>query len=174
MRDDTVDDKSVIESLFRHNRWANLKLLDFCAGLSDEQLGATATGAFGSIRATLAHLVGAEVDYVCRVTGRAMPEWVSERRWPGIETLKEDAGWSGEALEQIAVAARAHDVVRETEQGLWAEYPLAALLVQAINHATEHRSQISAIITALGLEPPNLDGWGIMEELGQFREGTLD
>ncbi len=31
-------DTSVLTSLFGHNAWANLKLLDFCEGLSDEQL----------------------------------------------------------------------------------------------------------------------------------------
>lgn len=33
------------------------------------------------------------------------------------------------------------------------------VLVQAINHATEHRTQIFTILTQQGLEPPVLDGW---------------
>jgi uncharacterized damage-inducible protein DinB len=175
MGDKGSGDMAFLERLFVHNRWANLKLIDFCAGLTEDQLSATTTGTFGSIRETLAHLFRAEIDYVCRVTGGPLPQWVSDRQWPGFEQLKEDAQRSGEALGQMADRARGQDMVRETdpEEGLWAEYPVTALLVQAINHATEHRTQVSAIITSLGLEPPNMDGWALMEETGEFREGTL-
>jgi len=30
---DELTDTSVLSRFFRHNTWANLKLLDFCAGL---------------------------------------------------------------------------------------------------------------------------------------------
>jgi uncharacterized damage-inducible protein DinB len=32
-------------------------------------------------------------------------------------------------------------------------------MVQAINHATEHREQIKSMLTALGVAPPDVDGW---------------
>jgi uncharacterized damage-inducible protein DinB len=32
-------------------------------------------------------------------------------------------------------------------------------MVQAINHATEHREQIKSMLTALGVTPPEIDGW---------------
>ena len=53
-------DQSVLTTLFHHNTWANLKLLDFCEALSEEQLNTSAIGAYGSVRATLLHLVRAE------------------------------------------------------------------------------------------------------------------
>jgi len=31
-------------------------------------------------------------------------------------------------------------------------------MVQAINHATEHREQIKSMLSALGVTPPRLDG----------------
>jgi uncharacterized damage-inducible protein DinB len=33
------------------------------------------------------------------------------------------------------------------------------IMVQVINHATEHREQISSMLSALGVTPPDLDGW---------------
>jgi uncharacterized damage-inducible protein DinB len=33
------------------------------------------------------------------------------------------------------------------------------ILVQIINHATEHREQIKSMLTALGITPPSIDGW---------------
>jgi len=50
------------------------------------------------------------------------------------------------------------------------EYPLASLIAQAIGHSTEHRAQIAAIITQLGLEPPDMSGWAYMEETGELAE----
>ena len=67
-------DTSVLKALFAHNAWANLKLLAFCEQLSDEQLDAEAIGCFGSIRATLWHIVGGEVSYVERVNGKRPPK----------------------------------------------------------------------------------------------------
>ena len=49
-----------LPDFFQYNLWANLRLLDACAHLSDAQLGATTTGTFGSVRETLMHLFAAE------------------------------------------------------------------------------------------------------------------
>src|SRR5262245_3315384 len=70
MRENEPGDTNLLTTLFSHNAWARLKLLDFCEHLSDAQLDATAIGCFGSIRATLVHSVSAEVDYVNLVNGK--------------------------------------------------------------------------------------------------------
>jgi uncharacterized damage-inducible protein DinB len=57
-----------ITTLFRHNLWANVSLFEVCAGLSDAQLDASVTGGYGSIRATLQHIVTAERSYLQRIT----------------------------------------------------------------------------------------------------------
>jgi uncharacterized damage-inducible protein DinB len=38
-------------------------------------------------------------------------------------------------------------------------------MLQAINHATEHRTHIATILTQQGVEPPVLDGWHYNEEV---------
>ena len=52
---------------YRQNEWANLETLRIGRGLSDEQLDSTAVGTYGSIRATLQHIVGAETGYAFRL-----------------------------------------------------------------------------------------------------------
>ena len=37
------------------------------------------------------------------------------------------------------------------------------VMVQAINHATEHREQIKSMLSALGVTPPDIDGWSYAE-----------
>ena len=46
-----------LAEMFRYNRWANLRLLEDCKGLPDDQLDQLVPGPFGSIRSTLLHLV---------------------------------------------------------------------------------------------------------------------
>jgi uncharacterized damage-inducible protein DinB len=163
-------DASVLTTLFAHNLWANLKLLSFCEGLSDEHLGATAIGGFGSIRDTLLHIVGAEVSYVERVNGRLPANPLASDNFPGFAALRDAARWAGDELLQLALSAREGARVRQRPPRQIIEYPLASLIVQAVGHSTEHRTQIAAIITQLGLEPPDMSGWAYMEETGELQE----
>ena len=80
------------------------------------------------------------------------------------------ARWTNDELLQLALSTRKDTMVTESEQGLGCEYPLASLIMQAINHANEHRAQIAAIITQLGIEPPDMSGWQYMVDSGAFRE----
>lgn len=170
MREHERGDTSVLTTLFEHNAWANLKLLDFCEALSDAQLDATAIGCFGSIRDTLVHIVRAEVSYVERVNGKLPAKTLAPGQVPGFEMLKDTARWTSDELLQLALSAREDTSVQERPPRRRIEYKLASLMVQAITHSTEHRTQISAIITQLGMEPPDMSGWKYMEEIGELQE----
>lgn len=56
-------------------------------------------------------------------------------------------------------------------QGIWDGHPYtmpaALLFIQALNHATEHRAQIAAVLTQIGIQPPAMDGW-TFEESGML------
>jgi uncharacterized damage-inducible protein DinB len=165
----TQADNSVLRVLFAHHVWANLKLLDFCEALSAEQLDTAVTGAYGSIRATLQHIVDGEVSYVQRVNGElpaAPPPW---DQFPGFAVLKQTARWTGEELRQLALSTRAASLVQEVWPEGTEQYSLASLMMQAINHATEHRTHVSTILTQLGLEPPDMSGWRYMVETGDYK-----
>jgi uncharacterized damage-inducible protein DinB len=167
-------DHSVLKGLFHHNTWANLKLLDFCETLSDEQLDSSAPGTYGSIRDTLLHLVGGEVSYVKRVNGKLPAEPLRRGQFPGFAVLKQAAHWTGEELFQLALSARADTIVEERwpERKMVEQYKLTSLLIQAINHATEHRTHVATIITQLGLEPPDTSGWQYMVDIGEYQQTT--
>ena len=70
----------------------------------------------------------------------------------------------------LAISARQDARVRQRSPRMQVEYPLASLISQALGHSTEHRAQIAAIITQLGLEPPDMSGWAYMEEAGELIE----
>jgi uncharacterized damage-inducible protein DinB len=59
---------------------------------------------------------------------------------------------------------QASDAVEIDWDGTLRDVPKTVLLTQAVNHATEHRAQIMAILTQLGIEPPELDGWSYFDQ----------
>jgi uncharacterized damage-inducible protein DinB len=152
-------------ALFRHNTWATLRLLDACATLSEEQLAATVPGTRGTIRDTLVHIVGNEEHYAMMLTGQPLATPLPRGEWPGIAALREHAVASGAALAAMAATAQGGDLARTEWQGQEAFVPVPLGLLQAINHATEHRTHITTILTQEGVTPPALDGWAYGDAL---------
>jgi uncharacterized damage-inducible protein DinB len=151
--------ESTLDTMFRHNRWANLALVELCAGLTDAQLDATLDGTFGSIRATLDHIARAERSYFSRIsTGQRHPQGENEPLL-SVAEVGEALGASGDGLIAWAERVQPADSVAVDWDGTPREVPKTVLLTQVINHATEHRAQIMAILTQLGVEPPELSGW---------------
>jgi uncharacterized damage-inducible protein DinB len=148
----------ILVKLFEHNRWANLRAVEACRGLADAQLDATVPGTAGSVRDTLTHVAGAEQRYVMRLSGRQQT-YAERDGWPGAETLRQALDESGRALIALAERADPDEVLEGEYQGRPYRLSVATLYVQAINHATEHRSQIATILTQQGVEPPDFSGW---------------
>ncbi|MCP4140155.1 MAG: damage-inducible protein DinB [Chloroflexi bacterium] len=153
-----------LTTLFSHNLWANLQLLDLCAKLTDEQLDSTLDGTFGSIRDTWQHIARAEQAYFSRVsTGKLYQHPKGTDTMP-IEEIRETLRFSGEGFIKRAPEVKEDETVTINWDGEPRDVPKTILLTQAINHATEHRSQIMTILTQLGIQPPDLDGWTYFDE----------
>ncbi len=153
--------ENILARLFEHNNWANQQIIQACSALSDGQLDAEPQSATkGSIRLTLLHLVGSQRGYLALLT---LP--VEARLYASLEftELQKVASVSGKALlalarDESSKLAKTH---LQTKDGYFVE-PWV-VMVQIINHATEHREQISSMLSALGVTPPNLDGWAYGE-----------
>jgi uncharacterized damage-inducible protein DinB len=142
--------------LFEHNNWANGQVIHVCCGLSAEQLDAKPSSAtHGTIRETLVHLVSSQEGYLALLT---LPPEQRPRRRLEMGELEESARRSGEGLlamirgeiEPIASYLQTRDCYLVEP---W------VVMVQIINHATEHREQISSMLTGLGVVHPYIDGW---------------
>ncbi|MEM8533933.1 MAG: DinB family protein [Chloroflexota bacterium] len=148
---------NVLARLFEHNNWANLRIIEACTALSNHQLDAEPQSAtFGSIRVTLTHMVAAQQGYLSLLT---LPIEARHRVSPSFAELSQVASSSGAGLLELARNEAITDLKTrvQTTDGYFIE-PWV-VLVQAINHATEHREQINSMISALGVTPPELDGW---------------
>lgn len=147
-----------LPDFFKYNLWANLHLLDACAKLSDAQLDATMIGTFGSVRETLMHLFAAEEGYVRSFTGTTPTPALKEfTTFAGFDELRRRAEISGNELMTIA-EQRDLSQVFYLDGGTY-EAPAIVVVIQAINHSIDHRSQISTLMSQQGIEPPELDSW---------------
>ena len=152
--------ESTLVELIRYNNWANTQVLAACQELTTDQLAAAAPGTYGSIHETLGHIIHAEASYVGRLTGdRPQPPF----KWEDGPSLADLSTFAEEVADALlgAVQGTAPDqIVHEEEDGLFADYQARVLFIQVINHGIEHRTNITTILSGLGLPAPQVDGWG--------------
>ena len=147
-----------LPDFFRYNLWANLRLLDACTHLSDAQLDATMTGTFGSVRETLMHLFASEEGYVRSFTGTTPTPPLKElTTFVGFDELRRRAERSGNELITI-VEQRDLSQIFYLDGGTY-EAQAIVVVIQAINHAVDHRSQIATQLSQQNIELPDLDAW---------------
>lgn len=151
--------------LLEHNNWANIEIIRACSVLCDAQLDAEPqSAAYGSIRSTLLHLVGAQQGYLNLLT---LPlEERSARVSVPFAELQQSITASGEGL--LALARDASGLFQQTRLQTRDVYYVEpwVVMVQVINHATEHREQIKNMLTSLGITPPEIDAWHYGEFTG--------
>jgi uncharacterized damage-inducible protein DinB len=149
----------VLVKLFGHNNWANLQMIQACAALHDEQLDAEPHSATkGTIRQTLLHLVSSQRGYLALLT---LPVEKREKVPLEFSELKEVAQSSGEALLDLIKSDQLPRTRLQTTDGYFVE-PWVVIL-QILNHATEHREQLNSMLSALGQTPLDQDGWSYGE-----------
>jgi uncharacterized damage-inducible protein DinB len=150
----------ILAEIFRHNRWANMILLDTCAELSDFQLDTPVAGTFGTIRSTLVHLVAAQGRYLVALAGwTPNPAIVEDAPFPSFAPLREEALQTSDALIEVAERTTEDHILRGVRGGQPYAIPASVFLIQAINHATEHRAQVATMMAHLGIDAPITDGW---------------
>ena len=161
--------ESTLVELIRYNNWANAQVFAACQKLSADQLAASAPGVYGSIHRTLGHIIAAEADYVGRLTGsRLEPPF----RWEDEPALADITSFTGQVAVALLDAIQRIPptyIVHEDENGDTIDYLARALFIQVINHGIEHRTNITTILSGLGLPAPEVDGWGyLFSHPGQF------
>ena len=159
---------SLLRDGFGHHVWATLRLIDACLPLTDEQLTTSAIGTYGPILETFRHTVGADASYLFVTSGGAVPE-IDESSMSLAELrevmVRNADGWT-------ALLATDLDpdrvVTRNRDDGSKSHAPLGVRLAQAVQHGTDHRSQIATALTSLGIEPPDIDVWAWADSQGRI------
>jgi uncharacterized damage-inducible protein DinB len=142
-----------IDDVIRHNCWATAQLIEHLRSMPPATLDLSAPGTFGTIGATLAHIVGAERAYLARLKGETP---TAGERTQDLERLAEQAKSIGEELEHLLQGGIDPDLEVQTKLG---PQTAGILLAQIVNHATEHRGHICTVLGAHGMQPPALDAF---------------
>ena len=160
--------RSLLADAFDHHVWATLQVLDLLAPLSDEQLATNVPGTYGTILDTARHLVGSDRWYLFVQSGGAVDQ--IDEATMSIEQLRAAMTPNAGFWQQILAGDPDPDgtVTYERDDGSKANATWGVRLAQAIDHGTDHRSQLFTGLTTLGIEPPDVDVWAWAMTVGKY------
>lgn len=148
---------------YRHSSWATLRLLEFCSGLDPSLLNTSARGTPGPINETLATLVAAQESYLATVEGMPVP---AAQGFTSLEDLQERAERVAERWERNLDPEPHPERLVERDRRV---IPISIVLLQALHHASEHRSHVCTALRTIEIEPPPLDGWTYGDRVRESR-----
>jgi uncharacterized damage-inducible protein DinB len=160
----------------RYNAWQNQSIFHAANSLSEAAREEDRGAFFGSIRATLSHLMWGDLMWMARFDGGEGPggsitqspavfDWAALR----VERPKLDAriaGWSWMVTaEELAGELRWYSFAMGRDMAK----PYALCVVHVFNHQTHHRGQVHAMLTAAGAKPDDTDLPFMPEDIPEWR-----
>jgi uncharacterized damage-inducible protein DinB len=160
-----VIDKSYVQLMSRYNKWQNENLYGAADKLSDEERKRERGAFFGSMLATLNHLLWGDQIWMSRFAGTPRPEG-SIKESVSYHPVWEDLKRERVAFDRVIIDWAASldpkwlegDLVyfsgvtgREMTRPKW------FLLSHMFNHQTHHRGQVHCMLTQSGVKPGDTD-----------------
>ena len=146
-----------------YNAWANRRVYDAAAGLSDAEYRADKGAFFKSMHGTLNHLLTADRVWMHRFTGEGpSPErldMINHERLPDLRRAREaEDKRIVDYVDGLTESALAGTIrYRRVSTPEEFEQALEPALAHFFNHQAHHRGQAHTILTVLGKEAPSLD-----------------
>ena len=166
-----------IKLLYGYNDWADARILAACARVSPEQYAAPDSYGRGGLRATMIHILDNLWQQRITLQGYYQEPLADEAAYDATE-LHEDAiptfaglreRWMTEQREMRAYIDALTDetlngTIRYVIPGLVREHVVWHILLDVIIHATQHRSEAAALLTAYGQSPGDFELTMFMNE----------
>jgi uncharacterized damage-inducible protein DinB len=150
-----------VRLLFAYDAWANARTLEACAALTPEQFTRSLGSSFGSVRDTLAHILGAQWIWHERLNGRPTAGLPSADAYPDLASL--GMRWAEVERDLLGFVGKlgAADLDRSFEYRDIRGNAYRSLVCQALhqvaNHGTYHRGQVTTLLRQLGAKPVATD-----------------
>ena len=146
-----------------YNIWANTQLYDAALGLSEDEFNRDAGAFFGSMMATLNHILVADRIWMKRFTGEGQaPATLDTIIFSDLGKLR-----AAREAEDRRIADYVEDLTEKALAGRFTymtvtdmrtvSQRLAPALAHIFNHQTHHRGQAHTILTSLGKPSLTLD-----------------
>lgn len=153
------------QMMARYNTWQNHSLVTAADGLTDAERRADRGAFFGSIFATLNHLIWGDTVWMSRLGGwdkpsvpakdhaSFYPDWEAYKAARVTADARIEAWADGLAPENLAGDLSWCSGVLKAD----VQKPRALCIAQLFNHQSHHRGQIHAMLTAAGARPDDTD-----------------
>jgi len=145
-----------------NNAWANHRLLNACAALTQEELEAPRVGFFPSLQATLNHILIIDQFYVDALEGGTLGPraWANPVPCPTLRELRPAQA----AVDRRLIAwcetldADGPNRIISVHRGTRVQMERAdRLLLHLFQHQVHHRGQAHAMLSDTRVKPPQLD-----------------
>lgn len=153
--------KQDIQLLYKYNSWANKRILDAAANVTEEQFLGTATYPHGGLRGTLTHALFAEWIWRTRWLGESPTQRIKPEDFPTFASLR--ARWEDEEKLLMAFVDNLTDeklnatFSYKTTTGEPHQRILWQAMAHVVNHGTQHRSEAAALLTDMSHSPGDID-----------------
>ena len=153
--------KQDILLLYQYNQWANAKILNAAANVTQEQFVAPGSFPHGGLRGTLVHALFAEWIWRRRWEGTSPTSRLQPEDFPTLESLRTRWLEEGKQLMGLVEAITDERLNNTFDYRNTSGKPFTKILWQVmahvVNHGTQHRAEAAAILTDLGHSPGDLD-----------------
>jgi len=147
----------------RNNAWANGRLLKRCGQLTDAELTEPRPCFFGTILATLNHILTVDWYYLDALTegGRGRDVYPDEDPFADIPALAAAQSEADAKLVAFCAGLAEQDLSRTVatvrEGGAVWQEEIGDLLLHLFQHQIHHRGQVHDMLSATAVAPPQLD-----------------
>lgn len=145
-----------------NNAWANQRLLNACAKLSQAEFTAPRTGFFPSIRATLNHVLTVDRFYVDAMEGGTLgpAAWANAEPCETVAILHKAQNEVDQRLIAFTESLSPADLTRivSVHRGESIQHERTdRLLLHLFEHQIHHRGQAHSMLSGTSVPPPQLD-----------------
>jgi uncharacterized damage-inducible protein DinB len=151
-------------TLARYNRWANRRLYEASATLSEAEYRKDRKAFFGSLHGTLNHIMVGDRVWLGRITGEPSGiKSLDQILYDDLQSLRAAREAEDARIERIVEPLSDGDFSRVLRYRTIASpqtdmaTPLTIVFGHMFNHQTHHRGQAHALLSQAGLSPPSLD-----------------
>ncbi|MEO1549685.1 MAG: DinB family protein [Pseudomonadota bacterium] len=155
-----------VQLMARYGAWQNTQMIEACESVPAAALLEDRGLFFGSVHATLNHLLWGDRTWMARFAGTPAP-----RQSSIADSVAETPDWTHYVIERLGCDALIQSwAVQITKERLGGSLtwmsgaagrevtkPLSFLVVHFFNHQTHHRGQVHGALTSLGAKPGPTD-----------------
>jgi len=143
-----------------NNQWANHRLLNACAQLSEAEYLAPRTGFFPSLQGTLCHIHEVDRYYLTALEGDRDGQLKDFSETLPFSQLRQEQTWTDQRLVTFCETLRERDLARSVDlvriDGVVRER-IDRLLLHLFEHQIHHRGQVHTMLSDTAVKPPQLD-----------------